>query len=73
LATKAAELGRPVKFEELVEKVIRTGTTADEVLSGIPLKIMGAPMSESDLVKAILANTASLDAEVSRDCTHLGT
>lgn len=61
LATKAAELSRPVKFEELVEKVIRTGTTADEVLSGIPLKIMGAPMSESDLVKAILANTASLD------------
>lgn len=63
LATKAAELGRPVKFEELVEKVIRTGTTADEVLSGIPLKIMGAPMSETDLVKAILANTASLDAK----------
>ena len=63
LATKAAELGRPVKFEELVEKVIRTGTTADEVLSGIPLKIMGAPISETDLVKAILANTASLDAK----------
>ena len=44
LATKAAELGRPVKFEELV-------------------KIMGAPISETDLVKAILANTASLDAK----------
>jgi len=63
LATKAAELGRAVKFEELVERVIRTGTTADEVLTGIPLKIMGAPMSETDLVKAIMANTASLDAK----------
>lgn len=63
LATKAAELGRPVKYEELAEKVVRLGTTADEVLSGIPLKIMGAPMSETDLVKAILANTASLDAK----------
>lgn len=61
LATKAAELGRAVKYEDVIEKVIRTGTTADEVLAGIPLKIMGPPMSEADLVKAILANTASLD------------
>jgi len=63
LATKAAELGRTVKYEELEEKVVRMGTTADDVLTGIPLKIMGAPMSETDLVKAILANTASLDAK----------
>ena len=61
LANKAAELGRPVKFEEISEKVVRMGTTADDVLTGIPLKIMGAPLSETDLVKAILANTASLD------------
>ena len=61
LANKAAELSRPVKFEELEQKVVRMGTTSDDVLTGIPLKIMGPPMSETDLVKAILANTASLD------------
>jgi ribonuclease HI len=61
LANKSAELGRPVKFEELAEKVVRLGTSDDEVLGGIPLKIMGAPVSEGDLVKAILENTGSID------------
>ena len=63
LANKAAEGRRAIAFSELAEKVIRTGTTTDDVLGGIPLKIMGAPLSEAELVKAILANTGSIDAK----------
>jgi ribonuclease HI len=61
LANKSASEGREVRPSDLTEKVVRLGTTVDEVLSGIPLRIMGAPVSESDLVKSILENTASLD------------
>ena len=61
LASKAATEKREVKMSDLTDKVVRLGTSADDVLSGIPLKIMGAPLSETDLVTAILANTASLD------------
>lgn len=61
LAQKAAETGREVRMSDLHEKVVRLGTSVDEVLTGIPLKIMGPPITETDLVKAILANTASLD------------
>jgi ribonuclease HI len=64
LANKAATEGKECKIADLTEKVVRLGTSADDVLSGIPLKIMGAPLSESDLVKAILANTASLDQKI---------
>jgi len=61
LANKAAETGRDIRMSDLTDKVVRLGTSVDNVLSGIPLKIMGAPLSESDLVKAVLANTGSLD------------
>lgn len=50
-------------MSDLTDKVVRLGTSVDDVLSGIPLKIMGAPLSETDLVKAILANTGSLDVK----------
>jgi hypothetical protein len=61
LANKAATEKKEVKISDLTDKVVRLGTSVDDVLSGIPLKIMGAPLSESDLVKAVLANTGSLD------------
>ena len=61
LANKAATDKKDVKMSDLTDKVVRLGTSVDDVLSGIPLKIMGAPLSETDLVKAILANTGSLD------------
>jgi len=61
LANKAATEKREVKLADLTDKVVRLGTSADDVLSGIPLKIMGAPLSETDLVKSILENTTSLD------------
>ena len=61
LANKAATDKKEVKMSDLTDKVVRLGTSVDDVLSGIPLKIMGAPLSETDLVKAILANTGSLD------------
>ena len=63
LANKAASEGKEVQMSDLTEKVLRVGTSIDNVLSGIPLKIMGAPLSETDLVNAILANTGSLDAK----------
>jgi ribonuclease HI len=63
LANKAASEGKEVRMSDLTEKVVRVGTSVDNVLSGIPLKIMGAPLSETDLVNAILANTGSLDAK----------
>lgn len=63
LANKAAGEGKEVRMSDLTEKVVRVGTSVDNVLSGIPLKIMGAPLSETDLVKAILANTGSLDVK----------
>jgi ribonuclease HI len=61
LANKAATEGKEVKIADLAEKIVRVGTSVDDVLAGIPLKIMGSPVVEADLVKAILANTASLD------------
>ena len=61
LANKAATEGKQVKIADLTDKVVRLGTSVDDVLTGIPLKIMGAPLSEVDLVKAVLANTGSLD------------
>jgi ribonuclease HI len=61
LANKAATEKKEVKISDLTDKVVRLGTSVDDVLSGIPLKIMGAPLSETDLVKAVLANTGSLD------------
>ena len=61
LANKAATDKKEVKLSDLTDKVVRLGTSVDDVLSGIPLKIMGAPLSETDLVKAVLANTGSLD------------
>ena len=61
LANKAATEKKEVKMSDLTDKVVRLGTSVDDVLSGIPLKIMGAPLSEPDLVKAVLANTGSLD------------
>lgn len=61
LASKAATEGREVRMSDLHEKIVRIGTSVDDVLSGIPLKIMGAPVGETELVKAILAHTSSLD------------
>lgn len=61
LANKAATESKEVRISDLTEKVVRIGTSVDDVLSGIPLKIMGGPVTETELVKAILANTASLD------------
>ena len=61
LANKAATETKEVRPTDLSEKVVRIGTSVDDVLSGIPLKIMGGPVTETELVKAILANTASLD------------
>jgi hypothetical protein len=61
LANKAATESKEVRPADLTEKVVRIGTSVDDVLSGIPLKIMGGPVTETELVKAILANTASLD------------
>jgi hypothetical protein len=61
LANKAAVGGKEVRMSDLQEKIVRVGTSVDDVLSGIPLKIMGAPLSETELVKALLAHTSSLD------------
>ena len=61
LANKAANESKEVHPSDLTEKVVRIGTSVDDVLGGIPLKIMGGPVTETELVKAILANTASLD------------
>ena len=61
LANKAATESKEVRPADLTEKVVRIGTSVDDVLGGIPLKIMGGPVTETELVKAILANTASLD------------
>ena len=61
LANKAANESKEVRPADLTEKVVRIGTSVDDVLGGIPLKIMGGPVTETELVKAILANTASLD------------
>jgi ribonuclease HI len=61
LANRAASESKEIRMSDLTNKVVRLGTSADDVLSGIPLKIMGPPLSEGDLVKSVLENTASLD------------
>jgi ribonuclease HI len=58
LARKSVEKGGRVFYEKDIP--VR-GETTDNVLPGIPLAIMGAPISEKDLVKAIRENLDSLD------------
>lgn len=61
MANKAAETQTDVTFPEVSDKVVRVSSNSDDVLTGIPLKIMGAPLSEDDLVKHILGHTSSID------------
>jgi ribonuclease HI len=60
LARKAVEKGERVMYTGEV-KIVRMGESTDEVLKGIPLAIMGPPISEKDLFKAMIENLGSLD------------
>ena len=63
LAREASEKGKVVKLSEISEvKVIRNTEPSEHVLKGIPLAIMGGPVSEKDLVEALKKNLDSLDA-----------
>lgn len=64
IARDAAENGKVVKYEEMKAetKVIRSIDPTEHVLKGIPLAIMGGPVSEKDLVEALKKNLDCLDA-----------
>jgi ribonuclease HI len=66
LARKAVDDKRRVGYEELESKIVRAGAggpgdATAEVLTGIPLAIMGGPLSEDALCASIRANLDSLD------------
>lgn len=61
VARKAAEDGKRVTLEDLNVKVTRDIESTEYVLPGIPLALMGAPISERDLLKALKENLGSLD------------
>jgi ribonuclease HI len=61
LARKAVDEKRSVRYEDLEDKPVRAGGAGDEVLAGIPLALMGGPVSEDALVAAIRANLDALD------------
>jgi len=66
LARKAVDDKRRVGYEELESKIVRAGAggpgdATTEVLTGIPLAIMGGPLSEDALCASIRANLDSLD------------
>lgn len=63
LARKAVEDGKEVKYSEFKEivKVVRNPDASAMVLEGIPLAIMGGPVSEKELIEALKANLNSLD------------
>jgi ribonuclease HI len=63
LARKAVEDSKEVKYADFKEvvKVVRNTDATEHVLTGIPLAIMGGPISEKVLVEAIRLNLDSLD------------
>jgi len=63
LARKAVDDKRRVEYAELeaATKIVRAGAGSDEVLAGIPLAIMGGPLSEDTLCASIRANLDVLD------------
>jgi ribonuclease HI len=67
LARKAVDDKRRVGYEDLEAKIVRAGaggpdgSSAAEVLAGIPLAIMGGPLSEDALCASIRANLDSID------------
>ena len=63
LARKAVDDKRRVEYAELeaATKIVRAGAGSDEVLAGIPLAIMGGPLSEDTLYASIRANLDVLD------------
>jgi ribonuclease HI len=62
LARKAVEEKRRVDVSDLETKLVR-GENSDTVLKGIPLALMGAPVSETALFQAIVSNLESIDKE----------
>jgi ribonuclease HI len=63
IARKAGEENAVVMYKDFKEcvKVIRNTDSTEEALKGIPLALMGAPVSENDLFAAIKANLGSID------------
>jgi HD superfamily phosphodiesterase len=63
IARKAGEDNAIVMYKDFKEcvKVIRNTDSTEEALKGIPLALMGAPVSENDLFAAIKANLGSID------------
>ncbi len=62
LARDASEKGKIVKMTDLSEvKVVRNTEPSEHVLTGIPLAIMGGPVSEKDLVESLKKNLDILD------------
>lgn len=63
IARKAVEDNCAVFYKDLKEcvKVIRNTESTEEALKGIPLALMGGPVSEKDLFEAIKANLGSID------------
>jgi ribonuclease HI len=66
LARKAVDDKRRVGYEDLESKIVRAGAggpgdSTAEVIAGIPLAIMGGPLSEDALCASIRANLDSLD------------
>ena len=66
IAKKAVEDNKEIKYADFREtlKVVRNTAPSDHVLTGIPLAIMGAPISEKVLVAAVRSNFDSLDADI---------
>ena len=62
LARKAVEEKRTVKMSDLETKVVR-GEATDNAIEGIPLALMGAPISEDALITSLKQNLDSLDRD----------
>jgi len=63
LARKSVDERRNVAYSDLDTKVVRAGAGSDEVLTGIPLAIMGGPLSEDTLYASIRANLDAIDSK----------
>lgn len=62
LARKAVETGGHTRLPDIETKVVR-GEPSSNALTGIPLALMGPPISETQLVEALKQNLGSIDPD----------
>jgi hypothetical protein len=63
LARKAVETQKTTRMEDLKTKIVR-GERTENAIEGIPLALMGPPISETALFEALSNNLGSIDRDL---------